>query len=315
LPLCRGLVDAADPDRLREIVRAANRNDQRWDLLLGKAAEMAMDGAVAAEDQRGVRLVGAIEFIAGEKTDARQPKTLQVPRLGIGSEQGDGAHRATVAHQTMKTKSAGPCLASAARCARVKHRMKPRFFKSPADFRAWLEKNHASERELLVGFYRRDSGKGGITYPEALGEALCFGWIDGLRKRYDEASYTVRFSQRKVDSIWSAVNTRRVGELMQLKRMHPAGQKVFDERDQEKSKRYSYEVATCKLEGNYGKQFRANKKAWEFYQAQAPWYRRTSCWWVMSAKREETRQRRLQTLIADSAAGRIDLLNPKATRR
>jgi uncharacterized protein YdeI (YjbR/CyaY-like superfamily) len=182
--------------------------------------------------------------------------------------------------------------------------MKPTFFQSPTEFRSWLEKNHASATVLLIGFYRRDSGKGGITYPEALDEALCFGWIDGIRKRFDEASYTVRFTPRKPGSIWSAVNTKRVADLMKSGRMHVAGQKEFDQRDRKKAGLYSYERATCKLDGTYERKFRANKKAWEFYQAQAPWYRRTSAWWVMSAKREETRLRRLAQLIEDSAKGR-----------
>ncbi len=190
--------------------------------------------------------------------------------------------------------------------------MKPVFFKSPAEFRAWLEQNQAQAQVLLVGFYRKESGKGGISYPEALDEALCFGWIDGIRKRFDEVSYTIRFTPRKSDSIWSAVNMKRVGELMQLGRMHHSGQKTFDTRDAEKANLYSYEHATCKLESDYAEKFRANKRAWEFYQAQAPWYRRKSCWWVASAKREETRQRRLEKLIADSAKGkRLDMLSPK----
>jgi uncharacterized protein YdeI (YjbR/CyaY-like superfamily) len=182
--------------------------------------------------------------------------------------------------------------------------MKPAFFSSAFKFRIWLNKNHDQVRELLVGFHRRDSGKPSITYPEAVDEALCFGWIDGVRKRFDESSYTVRFTPRKPGSIWSVINAKRVGELMKLGRMHAAGQKVFDERDQKRSNLYSYERVTCKLEGAYEKKFRGNKKAWEFYQAQAPWYRRTSCWWVISAKREETRLRRLAQLIEDSAHGR-----------
>jgi uncharacterized protein YdeI (YjbR/CyaY-like superfamily) len=189
--------------------------------------------------------------------------------------------------------------------------VKPIFFKSAAEFRAWLELNHDQVSELLVGFYRRESGRGGIAYPEALDEALCFGWIDGVRKRCDEDSYTIRFTPRKPGSIWSAVNTRRVGELIKLGRMHPAGQSAFDGRDAKKTNKYSYERETCKLEGVYEKRFRANKKAWVFYRAQAPWYRRTACFWVVSAKREETRLRRLEKLIADSTAGRrIDMLNP-----
>ncbi|MGA2370453.1 MAG: YdeI/OmpD-associated family protein [Candidatus Korobacteraceae bacterium] len=187
--------------------------------------------------------------------------------------------------------------------------MKPLFFPTAAAFRSWLEKNHATVSELFIGFYRKESGKGGISYREALDEALCFGWIDGVRKRFDEASYTIRFTPRKPDSIWSAVNTSRIGELVKQGRVHPAGQHVFDRHDPKKSELYSYERATCQLDGAYEKKFRANKKAWEFYQAQAPWYRRTSAWWVVSAKREETRQRRLAQLIADSAkARRIGIL-------
>jgi len=193
--------------------------------------------------------------------------------------------------------------------------MTPTFFRSGAEFRRWLEKNHQQAQQLLLGFYRKDSGRGGISYQQALDEALCFGWIDGLRKRFDAASYTIRFTPRKPDSIWSAVNTRRVAELTELGRMHAAGQKVFDNRDQKRARLYSYERANCKLSAACERQFRARKKAWEFYQAQPPWYRRNSCWWVMSAKREETRERRLATLIADSAAGRrIDLLNPLAKK-
>jgi uncharacterized protein YdeI (YjbR/CyaY-like superfamily) len=193
--------------------------------------------------------------------------------------------------------------------------IEPTFFPSPAAFRSWLEKNHATVAELLIGFYRKDSGKGGISYPEALDEALCFGWIDGVRKGFDETSYTIRFTRRKPDSIWSAINTRRVGDLARLGRMHLAGQQVFDRRDPKKSELYSYERAMCKLEGAYEKKFRASKKAWEFYQAQAPWYRRTSAWWVISAKREETRQCRLAQLIADSArARRIGILTATPQR-
>jgi uncharacterized protein YdeI (YjbR/CyaY-like superfamily) len=189
--------------------------------------------------------------------------------------------------------------------------MTPTFFRSSAEFRAWLEKNHSYETELLVGFYRKESGKAGITYPEALDEALCLGWIDGVRKRLDDASYTVRFTPRKPGSIWSAVNTRRVAELIKAGRMHAAGQKEFEQRDRRRTKLYSYERETAKLEGEYEPRFRANQKAWEFYQAQPQGYRRVSAFWVMSAKREETRMRRLQQLIESSAKGRrIDMLTP-----
>ena len=181
---------------------------------------------------------------------------------------------------------------------------KPTFFHNSSDFREWLEENHDRTPELLVGFHRVDSGKGGLSYREALDEALCFGWIDGLRKRFDASSYTIRFTPRKPDSIWSVINTHRMGKLIELGRVHPAGLAVFQQRDKKKSWKYSYEVRSRQFDAGYVKQFRANRKAWDFYQAQAPWYRRVSCYWVMSAKREETRQRRLAALMDDSAKGR-----------
>ena len=180
----------------------------------------------------------------------------------------------------------------------------PTFFRTPLDFRRWLERNHDREAELLLGFHRVDSGKGGVTYRQALDEALCFGWIDGLRKRYDASSYSIRFTPRKHGSIWSVINTTRMNELIKLGRVHEAGRRVFRHRDKKKSKLYSYEAGTCQFDPQFTKQFRANPTAWEFYQAQAPWYRRVSCYWVMSAKREVTRLRRLATLIGDSANGR-----------
>lgn len=189
--------------------------------------------------------------------------------------------------------------------------MTPTFFLTATEFRAWLEENHAAATELLVGFYRKESGKGGITYPEALDEALCFGWIDGVRKRRDDASYTIRFTPRKRGSVWSVVNIRRVGELMKSGRMHAAGQKEFDGRDREKTRVYSYEREAAKLDGESERRFRANRKAWEVYQAQPPGYRRVSTGWVMNAKREETRARRLAKLIEISESGRrLDTLAP-----
>ena len=180
----------------------------------------------------------------------------------------------------------------------------PSFFRTSSAFRKWLVKNHDRAPELLIGFHRVDSGKGGITYREALDEALCFGWIDSVRKSYDADCYTIRFTPRKPDSIWSVVNTARINELINLGRVHTAGLRVFQQRDEKKSLLYSYEVKERQLDAAYEKQFRASPTAWEFYQSQAPWYRRVSCYWVMSAKREETRLRRLATLIADSANGR-----------
>jgi len=180
----------------------------------------------------------------------------------------------------------------------------PTFFRSAAAFRNWLEKNHDRKPELLVGFHHVNSGMGGLTYRDALDEALCFGWIDGVRKRYDTASYSIRFSQRVAGSIWSVINTRRMEELIKLGRPHHAGLQVFRQRDKKKSKLYSYEVGACQFSDVYAKQFRASPTAWEFYQAQAPWYRRVSCHWVMTAKKEQTRLRRLARLIEDSANGR-----------
>lgn len=182
--------------------------------------------------------------------------------------------------------------------------MKVEHFKSPAEFRRWLAKHHAAAVELWVGFYRKDSGKGGITYQEALDEALCFGWIDGLKKRIDEASYTHRFTPRKARSIWSTVNTRRVEELRKLGRMAPPGLKAFAAREANRTGIYSFENRPRQLDGAYEKKFKANKPAWEFFQAQPPGYRRTAIWWVVSAKQEETRLRRLGRLIQDSAHGR-----------
>ena len=194
---------------------------------------------------------------------------------------------------------------------------KPKFFRSQAAFRRWLAKHHSEIREFWVGFYRKESGKGGITYPEALDEALCFGWIDGLRKAVDDASYTIRFTPRKADSIWSAVNTRRVEELIKLGRMQKPGLAAFETRDLRKSQQYSYERNNCRLKAAHEKQFKANPEAWEFFRAQAPWYQRTTTWWIVSAKRQETRLKRLATLIADSEKGRrIGLVDyPKSKRK
>jgi len=182
--------------------------------------------------------------------------------------------------------------------------MKATFFKSADDFRSWLEKNHDKQQELLLGFYKKASGKGGITYAEALDEALAFGWIDGVRKSLDDSSYTIRFTPRKPKSIWSMVNIKRVGELTKLGRMRPPGLAAFEGRDLKKAQLYSYERKTSKLDGELEKKFKANKKAWEFFQAQPPGYRHVISWYVISAKQEETRLRRLERLIWDSENGR-----------
>lgn len=188
--------------------------------------------------------------------------------------------------------------------------MRPVFFASATDFRAWLRKHHASERELLAGLHKKALGRG-ITYPEALDAALAFGWIDGVRKRVDAEIYTIRFTPRKPGSIWSQVNIRRVEELISQGLMEPPGLRVFRERDKQKTRKYSYERAAAALDPALEAKLRANKKAAAFFDAQPPGYRRLTTFWVMSAKREETRARRLQQLIERSSAGkRIDALNP-----
>ncbi len=182
--------------------------------------------------------------------------------------------------------------------------MKPTFFESPAGFRQWLERNHDKASELLAGFYKKDSGRPSMTWPESVDQALCFGWIDGIRKRIDDISYSIRFTPRKRGSIWSAVNIRRANELAAAGLMTSAGRRAFEQRDEEKSRIYSYERATAALSPQYEKAFRKSKKGWSYFNEQAPSYRRLAIHWIMSAKKDETRQRRLATLIGDSAKGR-----------
>jgi len=184
-------------------------------------------------------------------------------------------------------------------------------FASPAKFRAWLEKNHDKATELWVGLYKKEARPDAMSYKQAVDEALCAGWIDGIRKTVDAELYTIRFTPRKPRSYWSQVNTRRAEELIKLGRMTSHGRTIFKKREKKDAK-YSFENRPQKLASAYEKQFRANPKAWQFFQAQAPWYQRTSCFWVMSAKQEETRRRRLSTLITDSASGRrIAMLTSK----
>ena len=181
----------------------------------------------------------------------------------------------------------------------------PTFFATPAEFRAWLVAHHETERELWVGFYKKGSDKPSIIWPESVDEALCFGWIDGLRKSIDDDSYMIRFTPRKARSTWSAININRVAELTQLGRMHPAGLKAFAERVEDNSAIYSYEQRKlAELDAAAEQQFRANQAAWEFFQAQPPSYRNAANWWVVSAKQESTRQLRLARLIEDSQHGR-----------
>ena len=181
--------------------------------------------------------------------------------------------------------------------------MNPVFFKSPAHLRKWFEKNHDTQDELWIGFYKKDSGKVAVTYKEALDLALCFGWIDGIRKSVDGESYTNRFTPRRSTSIWSNVNIKRVNELIEMGLMHAAGMAAFERRTVEKSGVYSFEEKKRALDPAFVRKFKANKKAWAYFTSQPPWYQRTSSHWVMSAKQEATRQRRLKTLIEDSANG------------
>lgn len=181
----------------------------------------------------------------------------------------------------------------------------PIFFPTPAAFRTWLKKNHASSREQWIGFYRKASGRQSITWPESVDEALCVGWIDGLRKTIDAESYKIRFTPRKKESNWSAVNIGRVKELTKQRRMQPAGLAAFALRKEAKSGIYAYENRKNAVLGKADeKRFRANKKAWEFFQRQAPSYRQNVIWALATAKKEETRQRKLERLISESKAGR-----------
>ena len=182
--------------------------------------------------------------------------------------------------------------------------MKPTFFVSPTDFREWLEWNSDSAQELLVGFHKKASSKPSLTYQEALDEALCFGWIDGVRRSLAEDSYTIRFTPRKRKSVWSAVNNERAHELIAAGQMTPAGLAAFEKRDEERARQYSYERENVEFDAASERQFRANEKAWEFFRAQPPGYQRLHTWWVESVKREETRLKRLAVLIEASSEGR-----------
>jgi len=168
----------------------------------------------------------------------------------------------------------------------------------------WLEKNHATATELWVGFYKRDSGKPSITWQESVDQALCFGWIDGIRKRVDKITYKIRFTPRRRSSIWSAINIKRAEELARQKRMRPAGLKAFAARIENKSGIYSYEQRTTELAEPYATHLKKNKAAWNFFGMQPPSYRKMIGWWIVSAKKEETRIARLAKLIRESAKGK-----------
>ncbi|HEX7331623.1 MAG TPA: YdeI/OmpD-associated family protein [Pyrinomonadaceae bacterium] len=190
--------------------------------------------------------------------------------------------------------------------------MKPKFFSSPAQFRQWLEQNHDRESELLVGFHKKSSGKKSVTYAEALDEALCFGWIDGVRKNLDETSYTIRFTPRKPRSIWSLVNVNHVERLKKEGRMHAAGLEAYARRDPKRTGIYAFENEPKQLSPAYEKTFRQNKKAWKFFEEMAPSLKKVSIHWIMSAKKEETQLRRLKHVIENSEKGvKSGVLEPK----
>jgi uncharacterized protein YdeI (YjbR/CyaY-like superfamily) len=185
--------------------------------------------------------------------------------------------------------------------------MEPRnviFFISPAELRDWLAANGDLESELWVGLYRKASGRPSLTWPQVVDQALCFGWIDGIRKGIDADSFTNRLTPRRRGSTWSAVNIRRFGELQAEGLVLPAGLRAFEARDPAKSALYSYEQRNAELDPASLARLRSNDAAWQFWQAQPASYRRPATWWILSARKDETRQRRLQTLIEDSAAGR-----------
>jgi uncharacterized protein YdeI (YjbR/CyaY-like superfamily) len=189
--------------------------------------------------------------------------------------------------------------------------MKPRFFKTPEDFRAWLEKNHETASELLVGFHKVDSGKPSITWPQSVDEALSFGWIDGVRRRIDDDSYSIRFTPRKPTSIWSEVNIKRVAQLTKAGRMRPAGLSAFARRDERKSAVYSFERKAAAFDATTSATFRRDKNAWTFFDAQPPGYKRIAAHWVMSAKRPETREKHLGALVELCRRGkRLDMMSP-----
>ena len=183
-------------------------------------------------------------------------------------------------------------------------RATPTFFETPSQFRRWLETHHQSAAELWVGYHKKGTGRPSLTWAESVDEALCFGWIDGLRKSVDADSYMIRFTPRRRGSIWSQVNTRRAQELIAAGRMRTAGLRAFEARNPERSGVYSFERPAARLTPDMEARFKAEGRAWQFFESQPPGYRRTALHWVTSAKREETRLRRLDTLIADSAAER-----------
>ena len=179
--------------------------------------------------------------------------------------------------------------------------MNPTYFKTPAAFRAWLEQNHATKDDLLVGFHKTASGRPSMTWPESVDEALCFGWIDGVRKSVDAERYTIRFTPRKSGSVWSTVNVGKVQVLLESGRMQPAGMAAFERRKEERSGIYSHEQGSVELPEPYLGVLRGNTAAWQFFQKQPASYRKAASWWIVRAKQEKTRLSRVENLVACSA--------------
>ncbi|WP_246606026.1 YdeI/OmpD-associated family protein [Paractinoplanes toevensis] len=182
--------------------------------------------------------------------------------------------------------------------------MEAQFFDTADDLRAWFEQHHESALELFVGYWKKGSGRAGVSHPEAIEQALCFGWIDSIARRIDEASYRVRFTPRRKGSVWSEVNVAKIAELTERGLMRPAGTRAFDSRKIDAAPAYSYEQGGAELDLEQIARFKTQKAAWEWFEGQSAYYRRAASHWVISAKRPETRERRLSQLIADSGAGR-----------
>ena len=182
--------------------------------------------------------------------------------------------------------------------------LEPVFFASPEEWRAWLAEHHSDRDEVLVGFWKVGTGTPSVTWPQSVAEALCFGWIDGIRRSLGPEAYTIRFTPRRPGSIWSRVNVMTYGELLAAGRVTPAGEAAFAAKRADRSGVYSFEQAPQELDAEQTATFRAEPGAWEWFEAQAPSYRRTAIHWVVSAKKPETRERRLAMLVTDSAAGR-----------
>jgi uncharacterized protein YdeI (YjbR/CyaY-like superfamily) len=183
--------------------------------------------------------------------------------------------------------------------------MRPKFFANQSGFRKWLEINHKIEKELWVGYYKKDSGKANYTWSQTVDEALCFGWIDGIRKSIDEVSYMIRFTPRKPKSNWSKININKVKKLTSLGLMLPAGIKAYSKRNDKNSKIYSFEQKKVKLKKQYELKFKSNKKGWDFFQSLTTSTITLSVGWVMSAKKEDTSLKRLDTLIKSSEEGKV----------